>query len=108
MIYATADELFAALCEPFSSEDVEWRVGSTNSDKTKCLPLVYVDARAVMDRLDGVCGPNAWQCNYSSGVNGSIVCNLGLLMPTANVGEVEWVWKADGAGETNIEGEKGA
>lgn len=103
MIYATADELFAALSEPFSSEDVEWRVGSTNKDKTKCLPLCYIDARAAMDRLDSVCGPDGWQCNYTIGHNGSVVCNLGVKMPNG-----EWIWKADGAGETDIEGSKGA
>jgi hypothetical protein len=37
-----------------------------------------MDARAVMDRLDGVCGPDGWQCNYTPGVNGSIVCNIGV------------------------------
>jgi hypothetical protein len=103
MIYATADELFAALCEPFSSEDVEWRVGSTNKDKTKCLPLCYIDARAAMDRLDSVCGPDGWQCNYTIGQNGSVVCNLAVKMPDG-----QWIWKADGAGETDIEGSKGA
>lgn len=100
--FNTTQELFAALCEPFASDEVEWRVGSTNADKTKCLPLCYLDARAVMDRLDAVCGPDGWQNSYSTGVNGSIVCNIGI----ACVGS--WVWKADGAGETHIEGEKGA
>jgi hypothetical protein len=103
MIYETAHDLFAALCEPFPSEAIEWRVGSTNKDKTKCLPLCYIDARTAMDRLDGVCGPDGWQNNYTSGVNGSIVCNIGIRMPDGS-----WVWKADGAGATDVEGEKGA
>lgn len=102
MIYETAQELFNALCEPFASDEVEWRVGSTNADKTKCLPLCYLDARAVMDRLDSVCGPDGWQNTYSSGVNGSIVCNISILIGSS------WIWKSDGAGETHIEAEKGA
>lgn len=102
MLYESTQDLFSALSEPFPSEEIEWRVGSTNKDKTKCLPLCYVDARAVMERLDAVCGPDGWQCNYTSGVNGSIVCNIGV-----KVGN-DWVWKADGAGATDIEGEKGA
>jgi hypothetical protein len=97
------DELFSALSEPFPSENIEWRIGSTNKDKTKCLPLCYIDARTVMDRLDSVCGPDGWQNNYTTGVNGSIVCNIGIRMPDG-----AWVWKADGAGATDIEGEKGA
>jgi hypothetical protein len=65
--------------------------------------LAYVDARVVMDRLDAFVGCDNWQNNYTTGVNGSIVCNLALRIPTG-----EWIWKADGAGATDIEGEKGA
>lgn len=102
-VYRSAQELFDALCEPFPADMIEWRVGSTNKDKTKGLPLCYIDARAVMDRLDSICGPDGWQCNYTSGVNGSIVCNLGIQMPDGS-----WLWKADGAGATDFESEKGA
>src|SRR5512139_3428570 len=98
---ADAQELFDALCEPFPLEYIEWRVGSTNGDKTKGLALCYVDARAVMDRLDSVCGPDGWQCNYSSAPGAAIVCNIGLRI------EGDWIWKADGAGATDVEGEKG-
>lgn len=97
-----AQELYDALSAPFPVEMIEWRVGSTNKDKTKCLPLCYIDARAVMDRLDTVCGPAGWQCNYTPGVNGSIICNIGIQMADS------WLWKADGAGATDIEGDKGA
>jgi len=99
-MYETAQDLFDALCQPFPSGFVEWRVGSTNGDKG--LPLCYIDARAVMDRLDSVCGPDNWQCNYTQTGNGSIVCNLGIRTPNG-----EWIWKADGAGATDFEGEKG-
>lgn len=102
MNYETAQELFDALCETFPLEYIEWRVGSTNADKTKGLALCYIDARAVMDRLDTVCGPDGWQNNYSPGVNGSIICNIGIQMPSG-----DWLWKADGAGATDVEGEKG-
>jgi hypothetical protein len=102
MSYETAQELFDELCRPFAAEEIDWRVGSVNKEKTKGMALAYMDARAVMDRLDGVCGPDGWQCNYTPGVNGSIVCNLGVRMPSG-----EWIWKADGAGATDVEGEKG-
>lgn len=108
MNYETAQELYDALSAPFPVEMIEWRVGSTNKDKTKCLPLCYIDARAVMDRLDTTCGPDGWQCNYTPGVNGSIICNIGLRIgPLQPVG-TQWLWKADGAGATDIEGDKGA
>lgn len=99
----TAQELFDELCAPFAVEMIEWRVGSTSKDKTKCLPLCYIDARAVMDRLDTVCGADGWQCNYTPVGNGTMICNLGVRMPDG-----AWLWKADGAGATDIEGEKGA
>lgn len=102
MDYETAQDLFDALSAPFPSEAIDWRLGSTNQEKTKGMALCYIDARAVMDRLDTVCGPRHWQCNYST-VNGSAVCNLGILVP-----EGEWIWKSDGAGQTDVEGEKGA
>lgn len=100
--YETSQALFDELCRPFAAEEIDWRVGSTTGDKTKGMALAYMDARAVMDRLDGVCGPDGWQCNYTPGVNGSIVCNIGIRMPSG-----EWIWKADGAGATDVEGEKG-
>jgi hypothetical protein len=108
MDYEIAQELFDALAAPFPPEYVEWRVGSTNQKWRKegepltGTPLCYIDARCVMDRLDTVCGPDGWQCNYTSGVSNSIVCNLGIRMPDG-----EWLWKADGAGATDMEGEKG-
>lgn len=102
MNYETAQELFDALSAPFASEDIDWRIGSTTKDKSKGMALAYIDARAVMDRLDSVCGPDGWQCNYSASAGVSIVCNLGILMPDSS-----WLWKADGAGATDVEGEKG-
>ena len=97
-----AQEIFDELVAPFPAAYIDWRVGSTNKDKTKGMALAYIDARTAMDRLDSVVGPGGWQCNYTPGVNGSIICNLGIHTDEG------WVWKADGAGATDFEGEKGA
>jgi hypothetical protein len=102
MDYETPQALFDALSAPFPPEDIDWRVGSTTKDKSKGMALAYIDARTVADRLDAMCGMDGWQCNYSPASNGSIVCNLGIRMPGG-----EWVWKADGAGATDYEAEKG-
>ena len=108
MDYATAQDLFDALSAPFPPDAVEWRVGPTNErwrkegEPLKGQPLCYIDARAVADRLDATCGMEAWQCNYTPTNNGSIVCNLAVKMPNG-----EWVWKADGAGASEMEAEKG-
>tara|TARA_R110002012_G_scaffold293746_2_gene489547 strand:- start:39 stop:743 length:705 start_codon:yes stop_codon:yes gene_type:complete len=96
-----SDVNFDALKAPFSPDDVKWRVGATNGDKTKGLALAYLDARAVMDRLDSVVGQANWQATYSHALS-KTVCELSL-----RCGD-EWVTKANGAGDSDIEGEKGA
>lgn len=91
----------AKLKEPFSPDRVSWRVGSTTKDKSKGMALAYIDARDVMQRLDEVCGPANWQCDYPHAA-AKTVCRIGI-----KIGD-EWVWKANGAGDTDIESEKGA
>ena len=106
------DELTA----PFEPNEIEWRVGSVTKDKKKGMALAYMDARAVMNRLDAVCGPDGWQSRYPIISEGKTVCEIGLRVMIEQetvTGEAplykgEWLWKADGAGDSNIEGEKGA
>jgi hypothetical protein len=106
-------EFYQGLSAPFPPTEVKWRVGATTKDKKKGMALAYVDARAVYDRLDDVCGNWGWQCNYSHAMEKTI-CNLGLFMPTGapndNIDDVgfEWIWRANGAGDTQVEAEKGA
>jgi hypothetical protein len=91
----------ADLHKPFPAAEIEWRVGSTNGDKTSGLALAYLTARHVMDRLDAVCGSENWQDRYE--FHGPrTVCYLSI-----RVGN-EWVTKADGAGDSDVEAEKGA
>lgn len=107
------DDMFAKLAAPFPPDAISWRVGSTNGDKTKGMALAYLDARDVMDRLDLVCGPHGWQNRYSH-VGGVTVCEIGVHVTTCTGGPdhgeacFEWIWKADGAGATDVEAEKGA
>jgi hypothetical protein len=103
-----AMELFTALCEPFPIEEISWRVGPTNErhkkpdEPMRGQPLCYVDARTVMDRFDSVCGFDGWQNHYTPGVGTSIVCNIGVRIAG------DWIFKADGAGPSDMEAEKGA
>lgn len=91
----------ATLKTAFDPKRISWRVGSTTQDKKKGMALAYLDSRDVQDRLDDVCGPEGWQCRYAL-LGKTTVCEIGI-----KVGE-EWVWKADGAGDTDFEAEKGA
>jgi len=90
------------LKHPFNPVHTHWRVGSVSRDKTKCMPLAYIDARAVMYRLDSVCGIDGWQDSYVESPTGRIICSLSLRF------DDEWITKSDGAGSTGVEGEKGA
>ena len=84
------------LKKPFDPKVIHWRVGAMTKSKDKGIALAYLDARDVMKRLDDVCG-DLWQCDYPF----EGCCRIGI-----KVGD-EWVWRSNGAGETNVEGEKG-
>lgn len=92
---------FAALQAPFPPDRVSWRIGATTQNKDKGMALAYIDARDVYERLDAVCGPGGWQCRYSH-ADKKTICEVGI-----KVGD-EWVWKANGAGDSDVEAEKGA
>lgn len=86
---------------PFPPNEIEWRVGSTKQDKSSGLALAYLTARHVMERLDEVCGAGNWQDRYE--FHGKrTVCYLSIRI------DGEWVTKADGAGDSEVEAEKGA
>ncbi|WP_022684518.1 Rad52/Rad22 family DNA repair protein [Sphingobium bisphenolivorans] len=96
--------MFDALSRPFPAEAISWRaqsVSTKNPDAPKAMALAYIDARDVMRRLDEVCGPGNWQCDYPH-ANGKTICRIGIKV------DGEWIWKANGAGDTDIEAEKGA
>ena len=96
---------------PFPPDKIHWRVGATTQDKKRGLPLAYIDARDVMERLDDVVGPENWQCRYPH-AGDKVCCDIGILVsqPTLDAlkPEIAWVWKADGAGDTDYEGAKGS
>lgn len=102
--------IFDHLRMPFPTTSISWRVGATTEKDGKLLgkPLAYIDARDVMDRLDGVLGPQAWQCRYSE-QGAKTICEIGVNIGAADrTASLEWIWKADGAGDTDYEAEKGA
>ena len=86
---------------PFPADRIHWRVGATNGEKTKGIALAYIDARDVMDRLDDVC-PGKWQATYVDAGNGKTCCQIGIKV------DGEWLWRGNGAGETDFEADKGA
>ena len=52
--------IHAGLIAPFDPADVDFRPQGPLSEKGNGMALAYIDARAVMDRLDAVVGPENW------------------------------------------------
>ena len=87
------------LAAPTPREEVRQRQGPGGKN------LDYVDARYVMGKLDEL-GPENWQRRHVMD-GAKVACDIGILIAFPD-GTCEWVWKGDGAGETDIEGEKGS
>src|SRR5882672_3996122 len=96
-----AGDMFECLRGAFPLDRISWRLGPTTKDKSRGAALCYIDARDVADRLDEACTPAGWQCRYPH-ADGKTVCEIGIKI------DGEWIWKSDGAGDTDKEAEKGA
>lgn len=94
--------MFSELSAPFPPEAIHWRAQTVKRDGSAALALAYLDARDVMDRLDEVCGPENWRDSYVETAKGRLICTLEIRCFG------EWIAKSDGAGESDMEGEKGA
>jgi hypothetical protein len=97
-------QIMVDLAKHFPTKEVSWRTQrvfqSKKDGKWYCRALAYLSVRQVQDRLSEVMGHN-WQCNHT--VYGTkTVCSLGLKI------DGEWIWRSDGAGDTNFEADKGA
>jgi hypothetical protein len=82
----TASEILQALSAPFDPADVHWKPQAISGNR--CLAVAYIDARAVMDRLDEVCGV-AWQDSYDPLPGGSVLCRLQVQV------DGQWIVKCD-------------
>jgi hypothetical protein len=94
-------DIMQRLQAPFPPEDIEWRVGSTNTDKTKGLALAYITNRALQNRLDEVFGVFGWRNEFKEWKNTSQICGISVLS------NGEWITKWDGADDSNMEATKG-
>jgi hypothetical protein len=92
---------FQALAAPFPPEDIEWRASVTTQDKKKTLALAYVTNRAIMQRLDDVCGPDNWKNDFREWRDKGVLCSIAIKS------NGEWIAKWDGADRTDIEATKG-
>lgn len=101
---------------------MEWRLQTTNKEKTRGLAIPYVTNRAIQNRLDDVVGPDHWYNEYkpwhrfTTKVRSernpsefeekeiiSQLCGIAIYFEDRK----EWVVKWDGAEDTDIEQVKG-
>ena len=93
---------WSRLTDPFPADDVEWKPGATTRDKKKGLAMAYITARAVQERLDEVFGPGNWKNEFRAGPDGGVICRIYFKNEDG-----EWVWREDGADNTDVEAVKG-
>lgn len=87
---------------PFPEKRVSWRIGQKTKDGKRAMLLAYIDARDVMQRLDDVLGVDGWQSSITETPSGRVLCTLRCRI------NGDWIAKTDGAGSTDVEGDKGA
>jgi hypothetical protein len=101
------------LAEPFPAKDIEWRVGQcgkTRDGRAWAKVLAYITNRAIMQRLDDVCGPGCWRNEFKEwtvGGQAGVLCGISILCDENPHGPPDWVTKWDGAENTDIEAIKG-
>lgn len=101
------EEIMSAFAQPFSTDDVDWRITATTKDKSRGIAAPYVKSRAIQSRLDAVVGPYHWKPEYmlwhTVEGKGSQLCGIAIYIEERG----EWLQKWDGAENTDVEPVKG-
>jgi hypothetical protein len=93
----------ARLADKFPEDCIEWRIGSQAlyNGKPWATCLAYLTNRAIMDRLDEICGSANWRNEFRQWHGESQLCGISIRI------DGEWITKWDGAPNTGIEPIKG-
>lgn len=97
-------EAIHILTQPLTADEIEWKVIASKNGQTTLAP--YIDARAVMTRLDRAFGAFGWQVRYTPAQVGSehgVIAGIAVKNPETG----EWVEKQDGSGASDMEPFKG-
>src|SRR6476469_8057656 len=78
---------FRELAAPFPVDEVQFKPQVVKGNRA--LAIAYIDARAVMDRLDAVVGVHNWQDHYQLLPDNAVQCRLRVRI------HGEWVAKVD-------------
>src|SRR5262245_14591533 len=88
-----SDAIFRELAAPFPADEVQFKPQVVKGNRA--LAIAYIDARAVMDRLDAVVGVHNWQDRYQLLADSSVQCRLRIRI------HGEWIAKADVGGPSD-------
>lgn len=94
---------------PFKEDEIEWRIaqaGKKGNGQIWAMCLAYVQARAIMNRLDEVVGAENWQIHYEF-ISAAQAGTAGVVANLAIRHDNSWITKCDGAEQTDIESFKG-
>lgn len=103
----------ADLAKPFDPHEIEWRIAQAGEKDGKPWARVfaYVTNRAIQARLDAVCGPANWANELKDYRGLGALCGIGIRMDDVvrnqSLQFLGWVWKWDGANDTDYEPIKG-
>jgi hypothetical protein len=89
-------EFFRELLAPFDPSELS-EMPAPGGQRT----LTYIDKRALENRLDSVCSPHRWYCDYKETREG-FMCKLTIACPAETPGEWDFVTKSDGAGREEM------
>lgn len=110
----TIEEIQAILTRPFAVGEIRWRVGQAfvkrdhnpeQGERARGRVLVYANWVPYADRLDEAFEADGWNSRFTVTLGGDksfTTCELMCRFPDG------WSTKSNVAGETDIEGEKGA
>ena len=89
-------EVMEALAAPFDADEIRCKPQAVSKDGTKALPVFFVDARTVMQRLDDVLGIDGWKDSFEVQHDGKTVkCVLSIRIDGG-----EWITHEDIGGES--------
>lgn len=77
--------IYDELNAPFQISEVDWKPQAVTRDKKRAMATAYIDARAVMERLDEVVGIGGWEDKYVVHPSGTVECHLTLAVNGSKV-----------------------
>jgi hypothetical protein len=99
-------KVLSAMAGFFEADDLKWKPIGLSADKSQARVAPFISNRAIMDRLDSVCGPENWRNEFQPGPAGGVLCGLSVRI-VRDGAPAEWITKWDGAENTDIQAVKG-